>query len=98
MRRCVESATGFGFKGVGRNCFTCLISDGHVATCRIEAARSHVQRIEQFVSHEISEWTLTDSFNNLTENSEGEIRIYKVLSGRECANCVLIQQFGSAHV
>jgi len=76
MRRCVESTTCFWFKCVGRNCFTCLVSDGYIATCKIEAARSHLKTIKHLASHKFLEWTLSGSFNHLTENPVGEIRIH----------------------
>src|SRR6266404_9624641 len=73
MRRCVESTTRFWLKCVGRNCFTRLVSDGYIATRKIEAARSHLKTIKHLVSHKFSEWTFSGSFNHFTENPIGEI-------------------------
>src|SRR5260370_7031092 len=78
VRRCVESATRFWFKCVRRHCLVLPISDGHVAACKIETARSHVQWIQQFISHEFWERALTGSVTSPTENAQEKIRCIKM--------------------
>ena len=65
MRGCVESATRFGFKAMRRSGFAIGIPGGYVLTSEVEAARRHVQGIEQARSHEFREWTLAGALHDL---------------------------------